>query len=73
MTLPCERKNAVVHTSQFLLDLCNPKITPRVPSEIRQIARSLLRHYPSTYDMEMASEKAPEVFGDANFGNNKRL
>jgi len=52
MTLPTERTDAVLRTEKFLLDLCNPKTTPRVPKEVRDRARSLLRHYPSQYDME---------------------
>ena len=64
MTLPYERKNAVVNAERFLLDLCNPRITPRVPREIRDRARSLLRHYPSELYMEEASNQAPAVFGD---------
>ena len=64
MTLPYERKNAVVNAERFLLDLCNPRITPRVPREIRDRARSLLKHYPSELYMEEASNQAPAVFGD---------
>ena len=64
MTLPIERRNAVINTEAFLLDLCNPKRTPRVPSEIRSRARSLLRHYPHRYDMEIAGEQAPKLFGE---------
>jgi hypothetical protein len=33
------------------MDLCNPKKTPRVPSEVRDRARSLLKHYPRKFDM----------------------
>ena len=64
MTLPYERKNAVIHTEQFLLDLCNPKKTPRVPSEIRRRARSCLRHYPLAHHMDMAGKDAPKIFGE---------
>ena len=64
MTLPYERKNAVLNTQRFLLDLSNPRITPRIPKEIRDRARSLLKHYPSEYYMEEASNQAPAVFGD---------
>jgi hypothetical protein len=46
------------------LDLCNPRITPRVPREIRDRARSLLKHYPTDLDMEEASNQAPAVFGE---------
>lgn len=55
MTVPFERKNAVVWTQDFLLDLTNPKKTPRVPKEVRQRALHLLRHYPSEWDMKMAA------------------
>ncbi len=62
MTLPDERYRAVVQTRRFLLDLCNTQHTPRVPKLIRDTARSMLRHYPSDYDMNRAAEGAPEVF-----------
>lgn len=62
MTLPDERYRAVVWTEKFLKDLCNPTKTPRVPKHIREHARSLLRHYPSTWDMNRASDGAPDVF-----------
>lgn len=64
MTLPYERKNAVTRTEDFLVRLCDPKQTPRVPSEIRKEARGLLKHYPTSYYMELAAEQAPKVFGD---------
>jgi len=64
MTLPYERKNAVLRTQRFLLDLSNPRITPRVPKEIREIARGLLKHYPSEFWMEEAGKTSPDVFGD---------
>jgi len=61
MTLPDERYRAVVQTIQFLTDVCN---TPRVPKVIKQQARSLLRHYPSEWDMKRAAEQAPSVFAE---------
>jgi len=51
MTLPIERTNAVLNVERFLMDLCNPKKTKRVPSEVRDRARSLLKHYPRKFDM----------------------
>lgn len=57
MTLPYERTRAVNHTYQFLLELCDPTLTPRVPRKIREQARALLRHYPTGYDMERISRK----------------
>ena len=62
MTLPDERYRAVVQTRRFLLDLCNQQHTPRVPKLIRDTARSMLRHYPSDWDMDRAAEGAPDVF-----------
>ena len=62
MTLPDERFRAVMQTMKFLTDLCNPDVTPRVPKVIRQQARSLLRHYPSAWDMKQAAENCPNVF-----------
>ena len=64
MTLPYERKRAVLQTGEFLKDLMDPKKTPRVPKEIRKQAYRCLRHYPLTYEMERAAEQAPDVFGE---------
>jgi len=62
MTLPDERYRAVVQTRRFLLDLCNPDHTPRVPKLVRETARAMLRHYPSEFEMRRAAEGAPDVF-----------
>jgi hypothetical protein len=59
MTLPDERYRAVVQTQRFLLEILT---TPRVPKAIKDQARWCLRHYPSDYDMQIASIGAPEVF-----------
>jgi hypothetical protein len=63
MTLNYERHRAVVSTEQFLLDLCNPQKTPRIPKDIRRQAASLLKHYPSKFNMEQAAEQCPKIFG----------
>ena len=68
MTLPIERKHAVINTEQFLKDLMDPKKTPRVPREVRQQAYRCLKHYPSTYYMEEAADLAPEIFGGRKTG-----
>ena len=62
MTLPDERYRSVIQTRRFLLDLCNPQHTPRVPKIIREHARAMLRHYPSDWDMKRAADGAPDVF-----------
>ena len=64
MTMNYERRRAVNQTCDFLADLQDPKKTPRVPKEIRQEASRLLKHFPRDYDMEIAAEQAPGVFGD---------
>lgn len=56
MTLPYERARAVRHAEKFMLDLCDPKKTPRVPKRYREQARALLRHYPSLHDLHMVSD-----------------
>jgi len=62
MTLPDERYRAINRTRQLLLNLINPAHTPRVPKLIREEAMYCLRHFPTTYDMQLAEEKAPELF-----------
>ena len=64
MTIPVERTRAIMQTMVFLFDLCDPKKTPRVPKIVRQRACSLLRHYPSKYNMEMAVLEGSSQFGD---------
>jgi hypothetical protein len=59
MTLPDERYRAVVQTQRFLLKILT---TPRVPKAVKDEARACLRHYPSDFDMNRASEGAPDVF-----------
>ena len=52
MTLPFERFRAVNHTREFLMDLIDPALTPKVPKRIRQRAAYLLKHYPAHMEME---------------------
>lgn len=62
MTLPDERYRAVLAAERLLKDLCDPKKTPRVPRAVRQTASSVLRHYPSKWDMDRAATSATHVF-----------
>ena len=62
MTLPDERYRAVRMARQFLQDLCDSQKTPRIPNVIRSQARGILRHYPSDYEMDRASDAAPDIF-----------
>jgi hypothetical protein len=62
MTLPDERYRAVMETMRFLTALQDASEYPRVPKVVRQQALRLLRHYPSAWDMKVASEASPQVF-----------
>ena len=62
MTLPDERYRALRCGPQMLLDLLNPKVTPKVPKYIRQRALGVLRHYPNSYDFTKIVEKMPEDY-----------
>lgn len=63
MTLPDERYRAVVWAERFLKELAHDtKKYPRVPKAVRREAYSILRHYPSKWDMTRVSEASPEVF-----------
>ena len=57
MTVPIERTNSVIFARKFLLDLTNPKITPRLPKQVRQRALMLLRHYPNEFEMNLIAER----------------
>ena len=61
MTLPDERYRSVKYAQEFLSRLAGGEY-PRVPKAVRDEARSILRHYPSSWDMNRAAEWAPEVF-----------
>jgi hypothetical protein len=61
MTLPDERYRAVKWAESFLQRLAGGEF-PRTPKAVRQEARSILRHYPSNWDMDRAAATSPEVF-----------
>jgi len=63
MTTPRERTLAVVQTSQFLRELCEPRLTPRVPLRVRRRALSLLKHLPDSASLSCAVDACPAVFG----------
>ena len=63
MTLPDERYRAVMWAERFLQDLAHDyKKYPRIPKTVRQEAYSILRHYPSSWDMKRVTDASPEVF-----------
>jgi len=64
MTLPDERYRAVMQTAKFLQALSHSSELKRVPLAVRQQARSLLRHYPSEYDMKKVSQTSADIFAE---------
>tara|TARA_B100000780_G_scaffold194041_1_gene136815 strand:+ start:817 stop:1080 length:264 start_codon:yes stop_codon:yes gene_type:complete len=62
MTLPYERYNAVKRTEEFLKELSDPRVTKRIPLEVRKQAYYLLKHFPNEYYMNIAAYKAPGAF-----------
>jgi hypothetical protein len=63
MTLPDERLRAVKYAEQFLSRLAGGEYL-RVPKAVREEARSILRHYPNSWDMTRAAQTSPEVFAE---------
>jgi hypothetical protein len=61
MTLPDERYRSVKWAESFLKRLAGGEF-PRTPKAVRDEARSILRHYPSQWDMQRTARMAPEVF-----------
>ena len=62
MTLPDERYRAVVWAKKFLLDIAHRR--SGLSEDMKQEALSILRHYPSEYDLNNAAQKAPEIFAE---------
>lgn len=63
LTLPDERYRAVRYAEQFLSRLAGGQYA-RVPKAVREEARSILRHYPGSWDMQRAASAAPTVFAE---------
>jgi hypothetical protein len=63
MTLPDERYRSVMWAKRFLTDLAhNAKDYPRVPKKVRGEAYSILRHFPTEWDMQIVAREVPAVF-----------
>ena len=63
MTLPHERYRATLRARQFLVDLLT---VPRIPSAVRMDARSVLKHFPTSYDLDMIARNLPEILEKQN-------
>ena len=65
MTLPDERYRAVMWAGKFLQELAyDRKKYPRIPKAVRGEASSILRHFPSSFDLKQAERGAPNVFAE---------
>jgi len=53
MTMPHERTRSIIQTRDFLIDLSHD---PALPESIRNEARRLLRHYPTSYEILLAGK-----------------
>ncbi len=63
MTLPDERYRAVMWAKRFLESVAyDRKNYPRIPKKVRGEAHSILRHFPSQWDMDRVADSSPEVF-----------
>lgn len=69
MTLPDERYRALKQSRKLLEELCDPGKTPRVPSIIRDRARTILRHFPYDSDLEQLAENSPELLAKNSSGD----
>ena len=63
MTMNYERRNAVNRARELLVDILQDKYGKDY-TELWNEARRCLKHYPNDYDMEIAAEQAPEIFGE---------
>lgn len=61
MTMPKERRNAVLHTQKLLIDIINGEYVDDYGA-LQDEAVRCLKHYPSEYYMDEASDQAPDVF-----------
>ena len=61
LTLPDERYRSIIQADRLLKDLLDSSKTPRVPREIRDRARGVLRHWPDLYYIDQLAAHSPEI------------
>jgi hypothetical protein len=65
MTLPDERYRSLRWAEKFLHDLATDKKRyPRIPLAVRREAYSILRHYPSEWDLQRMAEQSPDIIAE---------
>lgn len=58
MTLPDERYRSMMAADQLLKDILS---TPRVPKDIKNRARYVLRHWPDTHYIDELARRCPDI------------
>jgi len=71
MTMPDERYRAMIEGMRLIEDLLIPQVTPRVPGNIRERARWIMRHYPNISELERIAEAVPNQLSTKDFNGKK--
>jgi hypothetical protein len=70
MTMPDERYRAMVEGLKLIEDLLIPQVTPRVPGDIRERARWIMRHHPTQQELTHLALKVPDMLATKDFNGN---
>lgn len=68
MTQPLDRYKAIKQSKKLLEELCDPGKTPRVPSLVRDRARTALRHFPNDFEIDTLASKCPDIINNRQQG-----
>jgi hypothetical protein len=61
MTTPDQRYQATRLARRLLTDLLDPGKTPRVPSQVRDRARQVLKHFPLDTELDIIAISCPDL------------
>ena len=61
MTKIDDRYHAIKQGKKLLEDLCDPGKTPRVPSIVRERAKTVLKHFPKDHELDRIVDDNPEL------------
>jgi hypothetical protein len=70
MTMPDERYRAMVEGLKLIEDLLIPQVTPRVPGDVRERARWIMRHHPSQRELVQLASKVPDMLSTKDYNGN---
>jgi hypothetical protein len=69
--MPDERYRAMVEGLKLIEDLLIPQVTPRVPGDIRERARWIMRHHPSANELTHLAKLAPNYLSTKDYNGNE--